>query len=76
LGAERLSQLIKESEIVTRRECTPCRDRLRKRDFSLHDQTAREFKHCANAGKIGIHIGALASKARFAFNGWNNLLFA
>jgi malonate-semialdehyde dehydrogenase (acetylating)/methylmalonate-semialdehyde dehydrogenase len=43
--------------------------------FTRSGKAAREFKHRAKAGMIGINIGVPASMAWFPFNGWNESFF-
>jgi malonate-semialdehyde dehydrogenase (acetylating) / methylmalonate-semialdehyde dehydrogenase len=43
--------------------------------FTRSGKAAREFKHRAKAGMIGINIGVPASMAWFPFNGWDGSFF-
>ena len=43
--------------------------------FTRSGKAAREFKHRAKAGMIGINIGVPASMAWFPFNGWDESFF-
>ena len=43
--------------------------------FTRNGKAAREFKHRAKAGMIGINIGVPASMAWFPFNGWDESFF-
>src|SRR6267142_727532 len=43
--------------------------------FTRSGKAAREFKHSAKAGMIGINIGVPASMAWFPFNGWDESFF-
>jgi malonate-semialdehyde dehydrogenase (acetylating)/methylmalonate-semialdehyde dehydrogenase len=43
--------------------------------FTRSGRAAREFKHRAKAGMIGINIGVPASLAWFPFNGWDDSFF-
>ncbi|HEV7298992.1 MAG TPA: CoA-acylating methylmalonate-semialdehyde dehydrogenase [Tepidisphaeraceae bacterium] len=43
--------------------------------FTRSGATAREFKHNANAGMIGINVGVPAPMAFFPFSGWNESFF-
>lgn len=43
--------------------------------FTRSGKTAREFKHRAKAGMIGINIGVPASVPWFPFNGWDDSFF-
>jgi len=43
--------------------------------FTRSGKAAREFKHRAKAGMIGINIGVPASMAWFPFSGWNESFF-
>jgi malonate-semialdehyde dehydrogenase (acetylating)/methylmalonate-semialdehyde dehydrogenase len=43
--------------------------------FTSSGATAREFRHKADAGNIGINIGVAAPMAYFPFSGWNESFF-
>src|SRR5277367_5532722 len=43
--------------------------------FTRSGNAAREFKHSAKAGMIGINIGVPAAMAWFPFNGWDESFF-
>jgi malonate-semialdehyde dehydrogenase (acetylating)/methylmalonate-semialdehyde dehydrogenase len=43
--------------------------------FTRSGKAAREFKHRAKAGMVGINIGVPASMAWFPFNGWDDSFF-
>jgi malonate-semialdehyde dehydrogenase (acetylating)/methylmalonate-semialdehyde dehydrogenase len=43
--------------------------------FTRSGKAAREFKHRAKAGMIGINIGVPAAMAWFPFNGWKESFF-
>jgi malonate-semialdehyde dehydrogenase (acetylating)/methylmalonate-semialdehyde dehydrogenase len=43
--------------------------------FTRSGKAAREFKHRAKAGMIGINVGVPASMAWFPFNGWDESFF-
>jgi malonate-semialdehyde dehydrogenase (acetylating)/methylmalonate-semialdehyde dehydrogenase len=43
--------------------------------FTRSGKAAREFKHRAKAGMIGINIGVPAAMAWFPFNGWDQSFF-
>jgi malonate-semialdehyde dehydrogenase (acetylating) / methylmalonate-semialdehyde dehydrogenase len=43
--------------------------------FTRSGWAARQFKHCFNAGMIGINVGVPAPMAWFPFTGWNQSFF-
>ncbi len=43
--------------------------------FTSIGATAREFRHRADAGNIGVNIGVAAPMAYFPFSGWNESFF-
>ena len=43
--------------------------------FTRDGKAAREFRHRADAGNIGINIGVAAPMAFFPFSGWNESFF-
>jgi malonate-semialdehyde dehydrogenase (acetylating)/methylmalonate-semialdehyde dehydrogenase len=43
--------------------------------FTSNGATARQFRHFADAGNIGINIGVAAPMAFFPFSGWNASFF-
>jgi len=43
--------------------------------FTQNGKWAREFKHCVQAGNVGINIGIAAPVAYFPFSGWKDSFF-
>lgn len=43
--------------------------------FTSSGANARQFRHAADAGNIGINIGVAAPMAYYPFSGWNESFF-